>query len=181
MQLGQTYGGGVAQNTNLGSELELSIYKSETGELMDALNPNNRLRNLEKPTWHAPWKLHKVIAGHGGWVRTIAVDPSNEFFVTSGQDRLIKFWDMATGQLKISLTGHSATVRCLALSGRHPYMYSGGEDNEVKCWDLETNKVIRTYHGHLSGVYSLCLHPTLDVLATGGRDACVRIWDCRTR
>lgn len=57
----QTVGGGAAQNTSLGSELELSVYKSETGELMDALNPNNRLRNLEKPTWQAPWKLHKVI------------------------------------------------------------------------------------------------------------------------
>ena len=71
------------------------------------LNDDNaRLRALEKPQWNRPWKLHKVIAGHQGWVRCVAVDKENEWFCTSGDDRLIKFWNMATGELKLSLTGH---------------------------------------------------------------------------
>merc|ERR1719330_2220428 len=102
---------------------------------------------MEQPQWHRPWKLHKVIAGHQGWVRCVAVDCENQWFVTSGDDRLIKFWNLATGELKLSLTGHSATVRALEISQHHPYFYSAGEDNEVRCWDLNTNKIIRTYHG----------------------------------
>ena len=43
-----------------------------------------------KPQWHAPWKLMRVISGHLGWVRCIAVDPSNEWFVTGSGDRTIK-------------------------------------------------------------------------------------------
>lgn len=66
-----------------------------------------------------------------------------------------QIWDLASGELKISLTGHISTVRGLAISGRHPYLFSAAEDKMVKCWDLESNKVIRHYHGHLSGVYSL--------------------------
>lgn len=136
---------------------------------------------IPKPTWHPPWKLMRVISGHEGWVRTVAVDPSNEWFASSGNDRLIKIWDLASGTLKLSLTGHMATVRAVAISDRHPYLFSASEDCEVKCWDLEQNMAIRNYHGHLSGVYCISLHPTMNILATGGRDSSVRIWDMRTK
>lgn len=134
-----------------------------------------------KPDWHAPWKLMRVISGHLGWVRALAVEPNNKWFASGAGDRTIKIWDLATGNLRLTLTGHISTVRGLAVSPRHPYLFSCGEDKMVKCWDLETNKVIRHYHGHLSGVYTLALHPTLDVLVTGGRDGVARVWDMRTR
>eukprot|EP01069_Polyplicarium_translucidae_P001353 Polyplicarium_translucidae@DN1634_c0_g1_i1.p1 len=136
---------------------------------------------VPQATKHHPWKLMRVVSGHQGWVRCLAIDPGNEWFVSSGNDRLIKIWDLASGTLKLSLTGHINTVRGLAVSDRHPYLFSCGEDNAVKCWDLEYNKAIRSYHGHLSGVYSMTLHPAIDVLATGGRDAVVRLWDMRTK
>src|SRR6202021_1022965 len=122
-----------------------------------------------------------INSGHLGWVRTVAVEPGNQWFCTGAGDRIIKIWDLASGELKLSLTGHISTVRGLAVSPRHPYLFSCGEDKVstrclllvsgslylrysefsqmVKCWDLEANKVIRHYHGHLSGVYSLSLHP----------------------
>jgi pleiotropic regulator 1 len=134
-----------------------------------------------RPQWHAPWKLMRVISGHLGWVRSLAVEPGNQWFASGAGDRTIKIWDLASGSLKLTLTGHISTVRGLAVSPRHPLLFSCGEDKMVKCWDLEANKVIRHYHGHLSGVYTLSLHPTLDVLVTGGRDGVARVWDMRTR
>ena len=45
--------------------------------------PRRKLeRDAPKPDWHAPWKLMRVISGHGGWVRALAVDPTNQWFVT---------------------------------------------------------------------------------------------------
>lgn len=76
---------------------------------------------------------HKVIPGHTGWVHCLAVDPQNKFYASSGKDRLIKIWDMATNSLKLTLTGHSAAIRALELSHRSPYMFSAGEDNEIRC------------------------------------------------
>lgn len=142
---------------------------------------NVQIAQQPKPEWHAPWKLMRVISGHLGWVRSLAVEPNNQWFASGAGDRTIKIWDLATGNLRLTLTGHISTVRGLAISPRHPYLFSCGEDKLVKCWDLETNKVIRHYHGHLSGVYTLALHPTLDVLVTGGRDGVARVWDMRTR
>ena len=57
----------------------------------------NRITKIVKPEWHRPWKLMRVIAGHKGWVRCIAMDPGNQFFVTGSTDRTIKFWDLASG------------------------------------------------------------------------------------
>lgn len=71
----------------------------------------NSIRKLIKPTWHAPYKLYRVIAGHQGWVRAIAVSPCNTFFASGSADRTIKFFDLASGTLKISLTGHINTIR----------------------------------------------------------------------
>uniref|UniRef100_A0A8K9UNB1 Pleiotropic regulator 1 n=1 Tax=Oncorhynchus mykiss TaxID=8022 RepID=A0A8K9UNB1_ONCMY len=136
---------------------------------------------MPKPQWHAPWKLFRVISGHLGWVRSIAVEPGNQWFVTGAGDRTIKIWDLASGKLKLSLTGHISTVRGVAVSTRSPYLFSCGEDKQVKCWDLEYNKVIRHYHGHLSAVYDLDLHQTIDVLVTCSRDATARVWDIRSK
>ena len=96
---------------------------------------------VPQPAWHAPWKLHRVIAGHQGWVRALAMEPGNQWFASGAADRTIKIWDLASGTLKLTLTGHINTIRGIAVSPRHPYMFTCGEDKMVKCWDLETNKV----------------------------------------
>jgi len=159
----------------------LALIAAENTDARTQLILKNRQKQLVKPAWHAPWKLKTVLAGHTGWVRCIAVDSSNEWFVTCAADRCIKIWDLASGELKLTLTGHINTIRGVAVSDRHPYLFSCAEDKKVLCWDLEYNKVIRSYHGHLSGVYTLALHPTLDVLVSGGRDSSARVWDMRTK
>ena len=53
-------------------------------------DPNPNMRSLvqkkstymPKPVWHAPWKLMRVISGHLGWVRSVTVEPGNEWFAT---------------------------------------------------------------------------------------------------
>jgi pleiotropic regulator 1 len=143
--------------------------------------------SIPTPQWHAPWKLSTVLSSHLGWVRCLAMDPTNTMFASGAADSTIKVWDLpkasagAPDALKITLTGHIGAVRGLAFSERHPYLFSAGEDKSVKCWDLETNQVVRHYHGHLSGIYCLALHPTLDILVTAGRDAVARVWDIRTK
>lgn len=107
-----------------------------------------------KPDYHAQWKLMRVISGHLGWVRSIAVEPGNKWFATGAGDRVVKvgageyitrfdllliaglvpqIWDMASGELKLSLTGHISTVRGLAVSSRHPYLFSCAEDKVSFC------------------------------------------------
>lgn len=48
---------------------------------------------------------------------------------------MVQIWDLASGELKLSLTGHISTVRGLAVSARHPYMFSAGEDKVCTSYD----------------------------------------------
>lgn len=113
----------------------------ETGAHSSASASRRLASKWPKPKWHPPWRMYRVISGHLGWVRSVAVDPGNEWFATGSADRTIKIWDLASGQLKLTLTGHIEQVTGLAISARHPYMFSCGLDKTVKCWDLEQNKV----------------------------------------
>uniref|UniRef100_A0A8D8ZQJ5 Pleiotropic regulator 1 n=1 Tax=Cacopsylla melanoneura TaxID=428564 RepID=A0A8D8ZQJ5_9HEMI len=177
------------ENDMSSSETSMELVPSTDSQLVPTNTANSQIIQqakskalpMPKPQWHAPWKLYRVISGHLGWVRCVAVEPGNEWFATGSADKIIKIWDLATGKLKLSLTGHVGSVRGLTVSPRHPYLFSCGDDRTVKCWDLEYNKVIRHYHGHLSSVNTISLHPTIDVLITAGRDSTARVWDVRTK
>lgn len=173
-QIPEKYRINSSQSSIDNSNLMLSIYKNSNQLSFKSQDDENEVD-------HKKWKLYRVISGHTGWVRCIDFDPTNSWFVTGSTDKVIKFWDLASGSLKISLTGHINTVRGVVVSTLSPYLYSCGEDRMIKCWDLEQNKVTRSYHGHLSGVYSIAAHPRQNIIASGGRDCCVRIWDVRTK
>lgn len=110
-----------------------SALRHPQSALSQALTRRKEAREV-KPDYHAPWKLVRVISGHLGWVRSVAVEPGNKWFATGAGDRVVKIWDLASGELKLSLTGHISTVRGLAVSPRHPYLFSAGEDKVKNYW-----------------------------------------------
>ncbi|KAH7830370.1 pre-mRNA-splicing factor prp46 [Monocercomonoides exilis] len=156
-------------------------FDSKTAIAIRAATKSLSSSKVDPPVFHPHWKLIRVLSGHDGWVRTVAVEPNNEWFATGSNDRAIKIWSMTTGVLKLTLANHISAVTGLEVSSRHPYLFSCGEDKKVLCWDLEQNKVVRHYHGHHSGVFCLSVHPSLDLLVTGGRDSAARVWDIRTK
>ena len=62
---------------------------SSNSNLTKALQLHKTVRTI-KPTYHPPWKLMRVISGHLGWVRSVAVEPGNKWFATGAGDRVIK-------------------------------------------------------------------------------------------
>ena len=57
------------------------------------------------------WKAHQ------DWITSIIFCPDNQTLITSGNDRLIKFWHWRNGQHIHSLEAHPSEVFSLALSG----------------------------------------------------------------
>ena len=127
------------------SALALLEAVGERTHAATTLAKRRRAVQVATPEWRAPWKLMRVLSGHLGWVRCVAVDPTNEWFATGSADRTIKIWDLASGQLKLTLTGHIHTVRGLAISHRHPYLFSVAEDKMVK---VSEDRILSHKHKH---------------------------------
>ncbi|CAE6527064.1 unnamed protein product [Rhizoctonia solani] len=155
-----------------------SLHTGSQSALSIALARKKSAKKVE-PDYHAPWKLVRVISGHLGWVRSVAVEPGNKWFVSGAGDRVIKVWDLASGELKLSLTGHISTVRGLAVSPRHPYLFSAGEDkDESRCrWSSagiwKQTRLFDTNRG-------LAVSPRHPYLFSAGEDKMVKCWDLET-
>ncbi|KAI5953179.1 PRP46 [Candida jiufengensis] len=177
----------VYKNSKLDYLFPISKTTKESSSSLTNLVSQPEQEQEQEITYQPQWKLLRTLAGaHQGWVRAIAMDEvTNKWFATGSADSTIKLWDLATSQLKTTLTGHIMGVRSLSLSKKFPYLFSGAEDKTLRCWDLErSNQIegcqIKNFYGHVGGIYSLALNENLDILLSGGRDAVVRIWDINT-
>ncbi len=82
-------------------------------------------------------------ASEQGVVRTIAVHPRGEWFVTGGEDGSLQVWSVGSDdQAKLKkakrFDAHKGTVTALAVSADGQKVVSGGQDRRVQHWDVAT-------------------------------------------
>jgi WD40 repeat protein len=66
----------------------------------------------------------------------MAISPDGRRLVTGGDDRTVKYWEVATGKVIQSFAGHTDTVTCIAFSHDGRRAVSGGYDKTVRVWNL---------------------------------------------
>lgn len=123
----------------------------------------------------------RVLSGHIGSVRSVAIAPDGAWLVTTGRDGTVRTWDAATGAQRASLTGHSGTVRAVAIARDGTWFATAGSDQSARIWDGATGEqraVLRGHRGRVNG--AVAISPDGSWLVTTGGDATVRIWDAAT-
>jgi WD40 repeat protein len=109
----------------------------------------------------------RLASGSGIW------DPKQGSYV-SGE---VKVWDVATGQLLLTLKGHTGDVTSVAFSPDGKRLVSGSHDKTLKVWDAATGQEALTLKGHTGDVTSVAFSPDGKRLASASKDQTVRIWD----
>jgi WD40 repeat protein len=122
-------------------------------------------------------KLRDTLQGHKDVVLSVAFSPDSKTLASSGQDKTIKLWDVATGKAKDTLMGHTGTVGCLAYSRDGKTLASGSFDKTIKLWDVATSKEGDTLKGHTNRVLALAYSRDGKMLASGGDDYTIKLWD----
>ncbi|HLU68130.1 MAG TPA: protein kinase, partial [Kofleriaceae bacterium] len=130
--------------------------------------------------WDAATGQQEVIGRHDGAVFLQAVARDGRTAVTSGEDRVIRVWQLADGgRSSRLLRGPDRRLGALAISRDGRLVAAAGGFDEIWLWDLEagTSRLLR---GHEGGAGDLAFSPDGRLLASAGSDHSIRLWDTAT-
>ncbi|MDZ8050142.1 MAG: protein kinase domain-containing protein [Aulosira sp. ZfuVER01] len=130
------------------------------------------------PLWqciHTLSGLPSISAG----INSVSFSPDGKT-LASGDDKIIRLWDLNTQKVLATLSGHSQAVKSVAYSPDGKILATASDDNTIKLWDLNQFQEICTLVGHSHAVKSVAFSPDGQILASGSWDKTVKLWDVNT-
>lgn len=85
------------------------------------------------------------ITAHQGWLRGLAVSSDGQRVATCGNDRLVKVWNAADGQLICELPGHSSIPYCLQFVPGSQELVSGDITGNIHHWRTDDGQLVRKF------------------------------------
>ena len=136
--------------------------------------------HLEKPFGHPSTLLPiydvrtgkrvQTLAGHTEWeTDAIAFSPDGKLFASTGADKQILVWELATGKLRHRLAGQPSRAPALAFSPDSATLASGG-NKTIRLWDVATGRLRRSLEGHRNWICTLAFAPDGKTIASGSCD-----------
>ena len=178
----------VAQNAHLLGPAQppaavITTFTSRLGSMPELASQLPALRSGLRawtawPSWPPPDlpsdALIRVLTGHDGWVRAVAIAPDGTWLATAGGDGMVRIW-AADGTPRATLTGHDGPVRAVAIAPDGTWLATAGGDGMVRTWAADGTPRA-TLTGHDGPVRAVAIAPDGTWLATAGNDGTVRIW-----
>jgi WD40 repeat protein len=126
-------------------------------------------------------RLGTVRLRHPGELLALAFSPDGKTLATAGTDKLIRFWDLASGKELGQCKGHTEAVSALLFADEGKTLISGGPDGTIRFWNVAERKQTRASEEGSAGVIT-ALALTVDgkTLFSADRDGTVHVWDAAT-
>ncbi|KAI1391104.1 WD40 repeat-like protein [Hypoxylon trugodes] len=126
-------------------------------------------------------RLIQTYSAHGYEVLSLTVSSDNARFASSGGDRTVFLWDVATAQTLRRFSGHSARVNCVSFGGDDDALViSGSLDTTIRIWDAKggsPTKPIQTLSEARDAVTAIVVRGS--EIVAGSVDGRVRTYDVR--
>lgn len=100
--------------------------------------------------------------------------------VSAGADGKIKFWDVASGQVRRTLTGHTNAIYKAVFSPDEKFLASSSRDTTVRIWDVATGHELHKLTGYKCSVKAVVFSPNGRLIASVGNDGMLKVWDVKS-
>ncbi len=110
----------------------------------------------------------------------IAFSPDGKVVAASGEEPIVRLWNVETGALLASCVGHTRTVDELAFSPDGVTLYSTSDDHTMRVWRAADCQLRAVLGDHADEVWTVAANARGDLVATGTKDGWIKIWDAGT-
>ncbi|MBI3247053.1 MAG: protein kinase [Deltaproteobacteria bacterium] len=110
----------------------------------------------------------------------VAFAPDGRSVVSSSKDKVVKLWDVTSGEKLRTFSGHTDWVSSVAFSPDGQKIMSCSDDKTVRLWEVATGKSLRSVSGHSEIVNSVAFAPDGKLAVFGGNDKALTLWDVQT-
>ncbi len=111
---------------------------------------------------------------------SIAFSPKGDVLASGSVERVVKLWDIRTGDCLATLEGHEYPVLALAFSPDGNELVSGSGDTTLMTWDLENYVRLHHLKGHGFYVVTCDWDPQGNRIVSGSVDANICEWDANS-
>ncbi|EAU80678.2 HNWD1 [Coprinopsis cinerea okayama7 len=126
---------------------------------------------------HGPVKILE----HPAPVNTLAFSSHGARLASGSSDRIVRVWDVASGEVLNRFEGHTNSINCVVFSPDETTIASASEDETIRLWDLVTNSPIGApLEGHTDAVTSIAFSQDGRRLISGAYDGILLLWEVST-
>ncbi len=111
---------------------------------------------------------------------SLAFSPKGDLLAAGSVERVVKLWDIRTGDCLATLEGHTYPVLSLSFSPDGNKLVSGSGDTTLIIWDVENRSQLHQMKGHGFYVVTSDWDPKDNRIVSGSVDANICEWDSNT-
>src|SRR4051794_6250807 len=112
---------------------------------------------------------------HDGEVYSCAYTPDGAFVLTGGWDGYLRLWDMASGDVRVSLAASPKPLSCSACSPDGLNWFSGSMEGLFTIWDGVSQQPLQSFVAHPRPISGIAFAPDGQRLATASWDRAVTL------
>jgi WD40 repeat protein len=98
------------------------------------------------------WGPVELIMQNGSEVESVAFSQDGSRVVSGSEDKIIRIWNVMTGEVEAELKGHTARLMSVAFSQDGSQVFSGSGDNMFRIWNVMTGEVEAELKSHGNSV-----------------------------